>query len=67
MDTSVNVLFDVLLKLNILMSPHVPFVTDNMYQNMKKCINEQSKLQQDSIHHLYIPEVNEELKNKEVE
>ena len=67
MSTSLNVLFDVLLKLNILMSPHVPFVTENMYQNMRKCINEKSKQLQDSIHHLYIPEVNEDLKDKQIE
>ena len=49
------------------MSPHVPFVTENMYQNMRKCINGQSKQFQDSIHHLYIPTVNEEFKNKQIE
>ena len=38
MEVSINVLFDVLLKTNILMSPHVPFLTEHMYQNMKKCV-----------------------------
>lgn len=42
MRISLNVLFDVLFKVNILMSPHVPFLTDHMYQNMKKCIKEDS-------------------------
>ena len=67
MTTSLNVLFDVLLKLNVLMSPHVPYITENMYQNMKLCVKKDSKLSQDSIHHLFIPEVNEQLKNKEIE
>ena len=56
MFVSINVLFDVLFKVNILMSPHVPFLTDHMYQNMKRCINEtDSSNFQDSIHHLFIP------------
>lgn len=59
MFTSIDVLFDVLLKLNILMSPHVPFITESMYQNMRKCINEKSQLYQESIHHLNIPQVRE--------
>lgn len=39
MEISLTVLFDVLLKTNILMSPHVPFITEHMYQNMKLVIN----------------------------
>jgi hypothetical protein len=35
MKVSLNVLFDVLLKVNVLMSPYVPFLTENMYQNMR--------------------------------
>lgn len=53
---SINVLFDVLLKVNILMSPHVPFITEHMYQNMKLCVPENSSFKQDSIHHLRIPD-----------
>lgn len=55
MKVSLNVLFDVLHKVNILMSPHVPFLTDHMYQNMKKCIHENTENYKDSIHHLFIP------------
>lgn len=43
MEVSLNVLFDVLLKVNVLMSPVVPFITDVMYQNMKLVINKESK------------------------
>lgn len=55
--TSINVLFDVLLKVNILMSPHVPFITEHMYQNMRMCLQENSQFKQESIHHLSIPQV----------
>jgi isoleucyl-tRNA synthetase len=39
------------------MSPHVPFLTEQMYQNMRKCVKQDGKLYQDSIHHLSIPKV----------
>lgn len=58
-----NVLFDVLLKVNVLMSPIVPFLTETMYQNMKLVIKKDSKLNQESIHHVLIAEVNEKLLN----
>jgi isoleucyl-tRNA synthetase len=57
MFVSINILFDVLLKTNILMSPQVPFLTEQMYQNMRKCVKQDGKLYQDSIHHLSIPKV----------
>lgn len=37
---SLNILFDVLLQTNILMSPHVPFITEHMYQNMRLVIRQ---------------------------
>lgn len=55
MKVGLNVLFDVLLKVNILMDPHVPFLTEYMYQNMRMVIKEGSKLKADSIHYLRIP------------
>jgi len=61
MKVSINVLFDVLFKVNALMSPIVPFLTENMYQNMKLVIHKESKLKQDSIHHVFIAEVNDKL------
>ena len=60
---SINVLFDVLMKINILMSPHVPFITEHMYQNMKLCVAEESHLKAQSIHHLSIPHVIEKLRD----
>lgn len=61
MEVSINVLFDVLLNINILMSPQVPFITDYMYQNMRNVIRKDSKLSADSIHFLQIPESEEKL------
>ena len=58
MEVSLNVLFDVLLKVNVLMSPVVPFVTEMMYQNMKLVIQRGSKWNEQSIHLLFIPDVN---------
>ena len=66
MITSINVLFDVLMKVNILMSPYAPFLTDHMYQNMRICVVENSKFKEDSIHHLRIPEPNEHLKDEKI-
>jgi len=59
MEVSLNILFDVLLKVNMLMSPVVPYITDMMYQNMRLVISPDSKLSEESIHHLLIPQVNE--------
>jgi len=63
---SLNVLFDVLIKVNVLMSPIVPFLTESMYQNMKLVINKKSKLHQESIHHVMIADVNERLLNEAI-
>lgn len=48
------------------MSPFVPFLTESMFQNMKKVIKKDSKLYQESIHHLTIPEVNEKFLNEAI-
>ena len=65
-EVSINVLFDVLLKINVLLSPQVPFLTEHMYQNMRLVISKDSKVNEESIHHLFIPEVNEKLIDEEV-
>ena len=65
-EVSLNVLFDVLLKINVLLSPQVPFLTEHMYQNMRLVISKDSKVNEESIHHLFIPEVNEKLIDEEV-
>jgi isoleucyl-tRNA synthetase len=64
MKVSLNVLFDVLLKVNVLMAPYVPFLTESMYQNMKLVINNESKFYRESIHHVMISDVNDRLMNE---
>lgn len=61
MEISLNVLFDVLFKVNVLMSPVVPFITEHMYQNLRLLIKKESKLNEPSIHFLFISEVNQHL------
>jgi len=63
---SLNVLFDVLMKVNVLMSPIVPFLTESMYQNLRKVLRKDSKLNQESIHHVFISEVNVKLLNEAI-
>jgi isoleucyl-tRNA synthetase len=43
------------------MSPHVPFITEYMYQNLKNVISKESKLYAESIHFLLIPDSEEKL------
>ena len=64
MKVSLNVLFDVLLKVNVLMGPYVPFLTENMYQNMKLVIKKDSIFYKESIHHVMISDVNDKLMNE---
>ncbi len=63
MEVSLNVVFDVLHKVNVLLSPIVPFFTEHMYQNLRRVINKESKLYESSIHLLSIAEVNNNLFN----
>jgi isoleucyl-tRNA synthetase len=60
------VLFDVLLKLSILLSPYVPFTTDSFYQNLRQCIRSE-RYAADSIHFLQIPEFNPALIDEAIE
>jgi isoleucyl-tRNA synthetase len=43
-EVSLNVLFDVLLKINILLSPIAPFITENMFQNLRLALAPNSSL-----------------------
>ena len=66
MEVSINVLFDVILKTAVLLSPQVPFLTEYMYQNLRNVIDEKSEYFADSIHFLNIPEANEKLIDAEI-
>jgi isoleucyl-tRNA synthetase len=43
-EVSLNVLFDVLLKINVLLSPIAPFITENMFQNLRLALAHNSSL-----------------------
>lgn len=58
MEVSLNVLFDVVLNIAILLSPQAPFITEYMYQNLRNLLDEKHPLFNDSIHFLNIPESN---------
>jgi isoleucyl-tRNA synthetase len=53
-EISLNVLFDVLLKVTVLLSPQVPFITEHIFQNMRLALRKDSVLAESSIHHLRI-------------
>ncbi len=65
-EVSLNVLFDVLLKVGVLLSPQVPFITEHMYQNLRLVIPKDSPLNAESVHLLFIAEVNEKLVDAKV-
>jgi isoleucyl-tRNA synthetase len=65
-EVSLNVLFDVLLKINVLLSPIVPFITEHMYQNLRLVISKDSPLNHESIHHVLISDVNEKLLDNKI-
>lgn len=43
-EVSLNVLFDVLLKINILLSPIAPFITESQFQNLRLALAHNSPL-----------------------
>jgi isoleucyl-tRNA synthetase len=66
--TSLNILFDVLMSITLLMSSITPFLTEHIYQNLRNGIDTNDKdLYQESIHFLQIPDVDEKLISMEVE
>ena len=64
---SLNVLFGTMVNLIILLSPFIPFITEFMYQNLKKGLDEKSPLFEESIHFLRIPEYEEKLLDEKIE
>ena len=63
---SLNVLFYVLMNSMITMAPYVPFIVESFYQNMAKCLKEDSTWFEESIHFLQIPKPNDNLVNNEL-
>jgi len=64
---ALNVLFDVLLNVTILMSPFVPFITEMIYQNLVKCVHPDSHFYERSIHFLRIPKFEPSLIDEKIE
>ncbi|KAM9206671.1 isoleucine--tRNA ligase, cytoplasmic isoform 2-T2 [Dugong dugon] len=66
---ALETLFSVLFSLCRLMAPYTPFLTELMYQNLKRLIDPVSVQDEDtvSIHYLMLPHVREELLDKETE
>jgi len=59
---AMNILFEVIMNTCITMAPYVPFLTEFMYQQMKKCIDEDiHAYSEDSIHFLLWPKYDEKL------
>lgn len=58
-------LFKVLFDICRLMGPFTPFIVENMYQNLKVCLPKDE--QEDSVHYLMIPEVEEDAINTDIE
>lgn len=65
--TSLNVLFNAVLRQTILMSPLVPFITEYFYQDLQRCIRADSPYKQESIHFVDIPQFNEALVDEQIE
>ncbi|OXA59375.1 Isoleucine--tRNA ligase, cytoplasmic [Folsomia candida] len=65
---ALEVFFMVLFTLTRLMAPFTPFITEHIYQNLKKAVKKSDNVEFDeSIHYLMNPEVQEGLIDKEVE
>ena len=65
---SVYTLFSVLLTLTRLMAPFTPFITEMMYQNLKKSVPKSMfKGDSDSIHYLMLPKFESKMVDEEIE
>ena len=64
---SLNILFGALINLCVLFSPFIPFITEFIYQNLKKGLPSDSSLLEESIHFLLIPEYEEQLLDNKIE
>mmetsp|Transcript_1000 Transcript_1000/g.2482 ORF Transcript_1000/g.2482 Transcript_1000/m.2482 type:complete len:1088 (+) Transcript_1000:1298-4561(+) len=56
-----DVLFDSILNVSVLMAPFTPFITEEIYQNLKVALPEGSEFLQESIHFVMIPKPDESL------
>lgn len=64
---ALDTLYGVLLQMVLVMSPFTPFLCELMYQNLKKLLVPGSQLNAESVHHVMIPDVKEEMIDEVVE
>ena len=62
--SALDTLFSVLFSLARLMAPFVPFLTEHLYQAMRKYMTEETE---DSVHYLMLPQPDVSLVNRDVE
>lgn len=64
---ALNILFDVMIDITILMCCYTPFTSELLYQNLRKGVDSKSKYFADSVHHLSVPQFNPSLLDEEIE
>jgi len=64
---ALEVFFLVLFTVTRLMAPFTPFITEHIYQNLKRVIKKTQTGEDESIHYLMLPDVQEWLIDQEVE
>eukprot|EP00358_Blepharisma_japonicum_P004617 CAMPEP_0202945282 /NCGR_PEP_ID=MMETSP1395-20130829/6269_1 /ASSEMBLY_ACC=CAM_ASM_000871 /TAXON_ID=5961 /ORGANISM="Blepharisma japonicum, Strain Stock R1072" /LENGTH=539 /DNA_ID=CAMNT_0049645113 /DNA_START=1582 /DNA_END=3197 /DNA_ORIENTATION=- len=64
---ALDILFDSLLNVTLLMAPYTPFITELIYQNLSRGLPEGSSQKQDSVHYVRIPQFSQDLLNPEIE
>jgi len=66
--TALNTLYNVMFLMLRLCASFIPFLTETMYQRIKKYLGPVSETQEyDSIHYLLVPEINSQLIDQETE
>ena len=64
---AIDVLYDTLLNMTILMAPFTPFLTEALYQNLANALHDGNERKQISIHYVRIPQYNQDMINLDIE
>lgn len=64
---ALDILYDSLFNVCLLMAPFTPFITELIYQNLSRGLPEGSPAKHDSIHYVRIPQFSADLLNTEIE
>ncbi|KAJ6251023.1 isoleucine--tRNA ligase [Anaeramoeba flamelloides] len=69
---ALHTMYEVLIIMTKIMAPFAPFITEMMYQNLRKCIPESfeyenGEINEKSIHFMMIPKSNESIINETIE